>query len=207
MSIDLSPQLLEAIQAQPDASANPVLQSLLSQGDPSIGNGALPSMQDLLGQLESTNPTAGLITKYLIARQEAENQARSVEEAEAEALREAEAQQSTIEQSERLARILQRLEEIKDLRLEVEELRERTEAFAAAVGACCLCWGEDPTCPVCRGNGCPGFAIPDTQLFAQWVMPALYHLKAQKEVKGRISVISNRIDSLNVQKQKGEKNE
>jgi hypothetical protein len=201
MSFDLNPQLLEAIQAQSDSSANPTLQALLSQMDPNMGGGALPSMQDLLSQLESTNPTLGLIAKYFLARreQEAQNEVASDSEAEAEHI--------AIEYSARLTRIFQRLEEIKDLRVELEELRERNDALAAALGACYLCWGEDPRCPVCGGSGDPGSATLDMQMFAQWVAPALPHLKAQKEVKSTVPILSKLMDSRNSQKQKGEKNE
>jgi hypothetical protein len=42
----------------------------------------------------------------------------------------------------------------------LEESCDRLADAAAAVGACGLCWGEDPRCRSCRGRGRPGgFAI------------------------------------------------
>ena len=52
-------------------------------------------------------------------------------------------------------------------------LADRSILFAAAVGAC-ECWGEDPECPVCRGNGSPGWTTPDAQLYAEYVEPAVH---------------------------------
>lgn len=42
------------------------------------------------------------------------------------------------------------------LKAELTESQERMSDIAAALGACGLCWGEDDTCPGCRGRGKPG---------------------------------------------------
>ena len=52
-------------------------------------------------------------------------------------------------------------------------LRGRDEQVAAALGACASCWGEKPTCRYCRGEGAPGAFMPDWELFALFVMPAV----------------------------------
>jgi hypothetical protein len=51
-------------------------------------------------------------------------------------------------------------------------LANRNLVLAAAVGAC-ECWGEEPVCPVCSGEGSAGWAEPDAQLFADYVEPAV----------------------------------
>lgn len=66
---------------------------------------------------------------------------------------------------------------IQALLREVERLREVNDALAAALGACPLCWGEDPGCPECEGEGTPGSARPDRELFGQLVAPALRRIK------------------------------
>jgi hypothetical protein len=53
-----------------------------------------------------------------------------------------------------------------------EELLDRDTALAAALGAC-ECWGQQAQCPICRGAGGPGWALPDRRLFAGYVQPAL----------------------------------
>jgi hypothetical protein len=52
-----------------------------------------------------------------------------------------------------------------------QTLVERNTMLAAALGAC-ECWGEDPGCPVCAGDGGAGWALPDPALYAAYVRPA-----------------------------------
>jgi hypothetical protein len=49
---------------------------------------------------------------------------------------------------------------------------ERLADLAAALGACGLCWGEDGSCPSCRGRGRPGMVRPDLELRARLFGPA-----------------------------------
>jgi len=68
----------------------------------------------------------------------------------------------------------------RDLLSEVEALRDRADQLAAALGACCACWGEDVSCRMCRGRGAPGFTLPDEALFEHYVLPAVFMLRGQK---------------------------
>jgi hypothetical protein len=185
MAMNLNPLLLEALRSRQGSTTDPALQTLLSGMDAGASGDALPSVQELLSQLESTNPTAGLIAKYLAARQVSESQSSSEEAivVEGEAVYAAEVQSVAVEQFERLAQVVQRLGgQVKKLRAELDQLREVNDALAAALGACYLCWGKDAGCPVCHGTGRPGTAIPDKQLFARFVAPVLHTLQEQKEV-------------------------
>jgi hypothetical protein len=47
------------------------------------------------------------------------------------------------------------------------------DTAAAALGACYLCWGDDPGCEYCAGHGTPGWIEPDPELFELYVEPAL----------------------------------
>ncbi len=62
-------------------------------------------------------------------------------------------------------------------RAELDVLRRRNDVLAAAVGACEMCWGDDPACPVCWGEGRPGWADPNRGLFAEVAGPALRRLR------------------------------
>jgi hypothetical protein len=53
-----------------------------------------------------------------------------------------------------------------------DELVERNIALASALGAC-DCWGEQADCPICDGEGGPGWLPPDGQLFARYVRPVV----------------------------------
>lgn len=59
-----------------------------------------------------------------------------------------------------------------DLIAHYNALIDRNDALAAALGAC-ECWGEDEDCEICRGEGRPGWTLPDRRLFLRFVKPAL----------------------------------
>jgi hypothetical protein len=67
------------------------------------------------------------------------------------------------------------------LREELEELRERQDRLAAALGACADCWGEDPQCEVCGGMGASGSFVPDPRLYRALVTPACRAVGARRE--------------------------
>ncbi len=190
MAMNLNPLLLEALRSRAGSATDPALQTLLSGMDAGASGGALPSVQELLSQLESTDPTVGLIAKYLAARQVSGSESSSEEaiEVEGEAVYTAEVQSVAVEQFERLAQVVQRLGgHVTKLRAELDQLREVNDALAAALGACYLCWGKDAGCPVCHGTGGPGTAMPDKRLFARFVAPTLRTLQEQKLVNRNTS--------------------
>ena len=45
--------------------------------------------------------------------------------------------------------------------------------LAKALGSCGNCWGEDPNCIVCAGNGISGWQKVNKRLFNLYVLPAL----------------------------------
>lgn len=68
---------------------------------------------------------------------------------------------------------LQKLKEkVAAVYLELREMRNRNEMLALALGACKECWGRDPDCPSCLGQGKPGAYTVDPLLFEQFVEPA-----------------------------------
>lgn len=68
---------------------------------------------------------------------------------------------------------VQELEEIlSKVYAELEVLRARNDALAAALGACSLCFGDDPLCDRCFGRGMPGSLPPKPKAFRKYVLPA-----------------------------------
>lgn len=68
----------------------------------------------------------------------------------------------------RKTRLRARVQEMRD---ELRILRRRNEVLAAALGACELCWGDDPECEECRGHGRPGWEEPDRALYRELISP------------------------------------
>ncbi|HLH28557.1 MAG TPA: hypothetical protein VKW77_06550 [Acidimicrobiales bacterium] len=148
-----------------------LLASLSAPGTAPVG------LPDLIARLGNGDPRVAAVMNLLARRQ--------AEQAEAEAARAGDdegadsgepfgapdAQARAREDRRRRARKLHQMMEA--MSAELESLRERNDALAAALGACYLCWGDDPGCRVCHGQGCPGSLRPDRPLFLHYVAPAL----------------------------------
>lgn len=80
---------------------------------------------------------------------------------------------AAVSRSQREAR---RRETIAELTQELMALRRLNDIFAAALGACRLCWGRDDQCQRCDGQGVIGYFMPDSGLFQQWIEPAMARL-------------------------------
>ena len=148
------------------------------------------SLQDvLLSQLDSQEPSVAMLAKYLAQSAEDDNEDEELsetDELEQEALElEFEQQARTLEATEsRLYSVTQvarqMREKLDDLYAELEELRERNDSLAEALGACHLCWGEDLDCEACGGGGRPGTYLPDADMFRHYVRPAIQRLQTQQ---------------------------
>jgi hypothetical protein len=84
-------------------------------------------------------------------------------------------------------------EDLRKLSAELKVLRDRNDLLAAALGACCLCWGQDPDCRFCRGRGRPGFAAPDEAHIGEFVLPAIHMLRVQRAKNNRSSPPANSV--------------
>jgi hypothetical protein len=177
--------LMQIISERAGRSGNPAIANLLARvrsSDPGVG----VDIRELLAQQSSTNPMAAMIAKHLedqranassrlnspvIDVEPSEESSDSLDQA-GEELRE----DAAVE----LAELRRQME---GTCAEVRLLRDRNDAFAAAVGACCICWGQKLDCRSCRGRGGPGFCMPDESLFEEFVLPAIEVLRAQKAKK------------------------
>ncbi|WP_227370555.1 hypothetical protein [Halomonas sp. M20] len=66
--------------------------------------------------------------------------------------------------------------EVKRLRRENQLLVYQADTLADALGAC-HCFGTDPQCPDCQGDGGPGSFIPGRRNFRNFVIPVLEALR------------------------------
>jgi DNA repair exonuclease SbcCD ATPase subunit len=169
-------QLLVQMLAARGGAANPMLANLMARMQSSADSPGM-NVEELLAQQAQTNPMAAMLMKQM-----AEQNAR----AEEEKARVIDVQATaTVEQVEEpvdasLATLCELRENAKVMQAELERLRERSDALAAAVGACPLCWGQSLDCRGCRGRGGPGFCTPDESLFEELILPAVRTLRAQR---------------------------
>lgn len=150
---------------------DPLMQTLLARA---AGGGGI-GLQDLLPQLggEDADPRMAMIAQILAQREAAAAAAETADDTPEEpptAVDGALVEREEIERRESVQRL--RTVAVR-MYAELEDLRARNDALAAALGACYLCWGEDVQCPVCHGHGQPGARAPDAGLFAEYVAPAV----------------------------------
>lgn len=65
--------------------------------------------------------------------------------------------------------------ERQDTLRQMNNLTRINHSLASALGACRICWGEDPECAACKGNGVPGWtrARLNKRMFNKYVLPVL----------------------------------
>jgi hypothetical protein len=136
-----------------------------------------PSRSELLAQLAEGDPRMAALAKYFAQR-------------EAEQLVVPDQEEPKDRAPERKRESFQRLQRLmKQIYAELETLRERNDSLAAALGACYLCWGEDPLCALCGGTGAPGADSPDRALFAHYISPVLGRVRSK-----RLATLSNSLE-------------
>ena len=71
-------------------------------------------------------------------------------------------------------------EQLKNSRIDRSQAMEKQNylmklntSLADALGSCNSCWGEDPQCTICSGEGYPGWRKINKRLFNLYVLPSL----------------------------------
>lgn len=127
-------------------------------------------MSKLFEQLGSDDPTMAMMLQMMQSQQQA---AAGADEDPVAISKELEVRLSETE--EELARVRADAKRLLAAhRISVERLSE----LSAALGACGLCWGEDPDCLGCRGRGHIGMIRPDTEIRARLLGPARQAMQA-----------------------------
>ena len=166
-----------------DFNSSGLLQAIAS------GNGGGMSAlipQVLAAQLGDDDPTVSLLTGYF-AQQAQREKDDGPSDTQHENLNSLDHASELKGAQERLSETQQAMhdlrEKIEAVYAELEILRQRNDLLAIAFGACSLCWGEDLQCPVCGGDGQPGFVEPDHQLFMQFVAPAMRRFQSNRDAE------------------------
>lgn len=139
----------------------------------------------LLQNMSDADPRLKAIATYLIRRQTEDSDSEDLDDnerltSEEPAIAEGMEERDLLRRRESYNRLQQVTTE---MYAELEDLRARNDALAAALGACYLCWGEDFECEECRGQGQPGAFTLDKELFGQYVAPAVQSVKTRQQVR------------------------
>lgn len=123
--------------------------------------GTVPDPAAMLQDLAAGDPRMAMLLQLMQSQQASpSNDAGEPDERDeliAELSERLDASEARLTKMTRIARQLHEAGRIATLRL---------GRLAAALGACGLCWGEDPACPGCRGRGKPGMIRPDMEIRA-----------------------------------------
>lgn len=178
--------LLELVAARAAESGNPMVADILARMRRDGDTNNNQNEQERLAEHDHGDPAARLVAKYVADQKAAALACEQPSIIHVEPANDAHdsARNSGIAPAEGQCSS----DAMRELRFQVESMfaelkehRERMDQVAWALGACCLCWGKDADCRICRGRGCPGFAMPDEKLFAELILPAVRVLRAQAE--------------------------
>jgi hypothetical protein len=128
-------------------------------------------LQAQLAGQSATDPRAAMLLQFLQQRRSAAASARPA--AEAVPRDDMDDDGPSRARSERVAGAREVRATLRDLYAEVEALRRRNDEIAAAVGACFVCYGDDPACAECGGLGKPGSCAPEPAAYRKYVVPAV----------------------------------
>jgi hypothetical protein len=95
------------------------------------------------------------------------------------------AHQAELAQRERARHMRELSDTVKSVYAELQILRKRNDALAAALGACFLCFGSDPICEKCGGRGSPGSRPPEPAAYREYVLPALRRVRMIQSMAAR----------------------
>jgi hypothetical protein len=171
--------------ARSNSCANPALADMLARMRSTPGDGGNAIPPDLLNQLAASgNPTFNLLAKHM-AQAQAQPKVIDVEPDEVSTVPDPRDEQPDDAGPD--PALIELRTHVESMFAELKQLRERMDELAAALGACCVCWGQDHQCRICRGRGNPGFSVPDQALFEELVLPAIRTLRAQTARRASVS--------------------
>ena len=74
-------------------------------------------------------------------------------------------------------------DQLKQIKTDMNQTRNRlnhilklNNSLSQGLGSCKPCWGEDPNCADCSGNGFPGWRKINKRLFNIYILPAIEKL-------------------------------
>ncbi len=161
--------LLVAAAVRSGSIKEPALQAMLSKAGLSPESVSNLDPQDMIARLSERDPLLAFLVQRLVHTEETtddENSGSAEQEID-----------SVNQERQREIAVGKLRRHVESMYAELEQLREKNDRMAAALGACYLCWGEDLQCEICGGSGSSGAFEPDIEEFAELVAPALRRIR------------------------------
>jgi hypothetical protein len=179
--VGMNALLLQMLVARGNGGNPAIAEAIARMGAGGNGNLSMDPQQ-LLARLGNGNPAASALAKHFEelkanASKGEGPQAIDVPPSDEDSATTAERMGGIEDDSDALTALRQQMD---TLVAELRVQRERNDLLAQALGACCMCWGQSQECRYCRGQGTPGFCLPDEALVMEYVVPAIRTLRAQK---------------------------
>jgi hypothetical protein len=167
--------MLDMLTAQASAQNNTAVGDMIARMR--SGGDSQPNAQELIAKLSEDNPMLGMLAQQMAQKKAEQGSIIDADTLEVESLEE-EPEVPSVQLAQLCAQVEELRGSLQAVSHELAALRDREDILAEALGACCLCWGEDSHCRACRGRGRPGFTAPDEELFEELVLPAMKMLRA-----------------------------
>jgi hypothetical protein len=191
--------LIAAVAARSGSNTNPLMQKILAQNGLNPESATNIDNQDLITKLGEKDPTLALIAQQLL---------QSKENLDALESDDAEDAEKELEKPKEMGRAFHKFrQKVELMYAELEQLRNKNDSLAAALGACYLCWGNDPLCEVCGGSGHSGAFEPDRELFAELIVPALRKIRKSSPKAEQKQLHDHNLNSKNNKESELEKGE
>lgn len=176
--------LLMSLAMGSGSNTNPLMQMILAQNGVNNDGTSNIDLQDIISRLKEKDPVLAIIAQQLLKKDQ------EVIESEDYTLLDDEEEDNSRKLDESFYRLSKKVEIMQN---ELEQLREINKFCAAALGACYLCWGSDPTCQICEGTGQSGAFTPDREYFRELVVPACRRVIKNRNRKNNQERLSDKL--------------
>jgi hypothetical protein len=130
-----------------------------------------PALKALLDQIKTDDPELKQLVKQITKSYKEHKQ----NETARETIRRLRIQNKKLLQQ--VSTLKERVKQMKSERIEMfahyNQTMKLNNSLSSALGSCNICWGENPNCPACSGDGYPGWRTVNKRLFNIYILPSL----------------------------------
>jgi hypothetical protein len=130
------------------------------------------TLKALLSQIKTVDPEFKQFLRQEISKSYKQNKQNDIAK---ETIRRLRIQNKKLLQQ--VSTLKERVKQMKAEKIEMlthyNQTMKLNNSLSSALGSCNICWGENQDCPVCSGNGYPGWRTVNKRLFNIYILPSL----------------------------------